>query len=239
MGSILSQIWNRLSSLGRGDMQFKIIIVGMNNAGKTTILYKLALDEVIVTEPTIGSNVEEVQHQNLRLQVWDLGGQENLRAAWDAYYANTHAVIFVIDSADDSQVQTAKAEFLTMLVHQELRDAVLLIFANKADMPTARSTQELTQIYGFDEIQDHDWNIQPCCALTGDGLAEGLDWLSAKLSEKMQKGFKSANDGRGLHVTKMPENDNRANLTDLTIRTSAFMQSERQDSVHGAGVGVV
>ena len=60
MGSILSQLWGRLSRLGRGDVNFKIIIVGMNNAGKTTILYKLALDEVIVTEPTIGSNVEEV-----------------------------------------------------------------------------------------------------------------------------------------------------------------------------------
>ena len=60
MGNILSNIWNRLSRLGRGDMQFKIITVGMNNAGKTTILYKLALDEVIVTEPTIGGNVEEV-----------------------------------------------------------------------------------------------------------------------------------------------------------------------------------
>ena len=70
----MSQLWSRLSRLGRGDMQFKIIIVGMNNAGKTTILYKLALDEVIVTEPTIGSNVEEVSHQNLKLQVWDLGG---------------------------------------------------------------------------------------------------------------------------------------------------------------------
>ena len=74
MGSILSQMWTKLSRLGRGDMQFKIVIVGMNNAGKTTILYKLALNEVIVTEPTIGSNVEEVQHRNLKLQVWDLGG---------------------------------------------------------------------------------------------------------------------------------------------------------------------
>ena len=74
MGSFLSSFWNRLSNLGRGDIQFKIIIVGMNNAGKTTILYKLALDEIIVTEPTIGSNVEEVQHKNLKLQVWDLGG---------------------------------------------------------------------------------------------------------------------------------------------------------------------
>ena len=67
MGNLLSMIWNKLSKLGRGDMQFKIIIVGMNNAGKTTILYKLALDEVIVTQPTIGSNVEEVQHRNLKL----------------------------------------------------------------------------------------------------------------------------------------------------------------------------
>ena len=67
MGNLLSIIWSKLSKLGRGDMQFKIIIVGMNNAGKTTILYKLALDEVIVTQPTIGSNVEEVQHRNLKL----------------------------------------------------------------------------------------------------------------------------------------------------------------------------
>lgn len=74
MGNIMSQIWGRLSRLGSKDMEFKIIIVGMNNAGKTTILYKLALDEVIVTEPTIGSNVEEVHHKNLKLQVWDLGG---------------------------------------------------------------------------------------------------------------------------------------------------------------------
>ena len=84
--------------------------------------------------------------------MWDLGGQENLRAAWDAYYANTHAVIFVIDSADDSQVQSSKAEFLTMLVHNELKDALILIFANKADMPNARDPGELTEIYGFSDI---------------------------------------------------------------------------------------
>ena len=111
-----------------------------------------------------------------------------------------------------------------MLVHNELRDAVLLIFANKADMPTARDPAELTEIYGFNEIQDHEWKLQPCCALTGDGLAEGLDWLSETLSRRMRQGFNNGSaDGRGLHVTKLPENDNRANLTDLTIRTSAFM----------------
>lgn len=102
MGSYLSTLLSKLSKFGKSDQQYKIIIVGMNNAGKTTILYKLALNEVVVTEPTIGSNVEEVAHQNLKLQVWDLGGQENLRAAWDAYYKDTQAVIYVVDSADDS-----------------------------------------------------------------------------------------------------------------------------------------
>ena len=117
-----------------------------------------------------------------------------------------------------------------MLVHNELKDAVILIFANKADMPTARDPDELTEIYGFNEIQDHEWKIQPCCALTGEGLGEGLDWLSDKLSERVKRGFHNPDDGRGLHVTKMPSNDNRANLTDLSIHTSAFMHSERRDS---------
>ena len=65
-----------------------------------------------------------------------------------------------------------------MLLNNELRDAVILIFANKSDMPTARDAGELTEIYGFNDITDHEWHIQQCCALTGEGLAEGLDWLS-------------------------------------------------------------
>ncbi len=83
MGYFLSKLWKKIA---RKDQEFKIIIVGLHNAGKTTILYKLALGEVVVTQPTIGSNVEEVQHKNVKLQVWDLGGQENLRSSWDAYY---------------------------------------------------------------------------------------------------------------------------------------------------------
>ena len=123
---------------------------------------------------------------------------------------------------------------MTMLVHNELKDALILIFANKADMPTARDPGELSEIYGFSEITDHEWKIQPCCALTGEGLAEGLDWLSDKLSERLRKGNlgrkTSGADGRGLHVTKMPLNDNPANLSNLTIRTEMFRNSERKEN---------
>ncbi len=219
MGNLLSNFWNRLSKFSKGEHEFKIIIIGMNNAGKTTILYKLALDEVIVTEATIGSNVEEVQHKNIKLQVWDLGGQENLRSAWDAYYQSTDAIIYVIDSADDSQIQDSRAEFVNMLNHNELRDAVVLIFANKADMPTARSVEELNDTFGFDSVTTHEVKIQPCCALTGEGLDTGLDWLSSVLSERLKQGFQSKKQ-TGFNVTNMPENSNRANLNDLTIRTT-------------------
>ena len=109
-----------------------------------------------------------------------------------------------------------------MIMHQELRDAVLLIFANKADMPNSREAEELAEMYGLDEIQQqtgHELNILPCCALTGDGLSEGLDWLADRLAAKMKRG-KTNGDARGLHVTKMPENENRADLSALTIRTS-------------------
>lgn len=103
----------------------------------------------MVTQPTIGSNVEEVHHNNLRMQVWDLGGQESLRHTWDAYYQNTSAVIYVIDSADDSNIKASKQEFFSMLLHNDLRDASILIFANKADLPTARDVGEITELYSL------------------------------------------------------------------------------------------
>lgn len=164
--------------MGNKDAPIKVVVVGMANSGKTTILYKLSLGEVVITQPTIGSNIEEVEHSNIKLQVWDLGGQENLRSHWDAYYQNTHAVIFVVDSADDSQMMTSKAEFFNLLVNNDLSDCSILIFANKQDLPMAKNQAELTDAYSLHEIQNHNWKIQGCCALTGEGLDEGLDWLT-------------------------------------------------------------
>ena len=103
--------------------------------------------------------MEEVSHNNLKMQVWDLGGQETLRSSWDAYYQNTNAVIYVIDAADDSMAKASKTEFFSMLVHNELRDASILIFANKADLPTARDAGEITELYSLHMVQDHDWKI--------------------------------------------------------------------------------
>ena len=219
MGYYLSKMWKRL--INKGERDFKIIIVGLHNAGKTTILYKLALNEVVVTQPTIGSNVEEVTHQNVKLQVWDLGGQESLRAAWDAYYENAEAVIYVVDAAEsDSQnLLLSKMEFFNLLYHNDLKDAVVLVLANKIDLPTARDAGGISDLFGLHEIKDHDWHVQGCCAITGEGLDKGLDWLTSKLN---QKSSAKLQDGTLKKVTKLPDHDMKPKLTDLTIRENTM-----------------
>ncbi|XP_037348245.1 putative ADP-ribosylation factor-like protein 5C isoform X2 [Talpa occidentalis] len=154
--------------------EHKVIIVGLDNAGKTTILYQLLMNEVVHTNPTIGSNVEEIVLQKTHFLMWDLGGQETLRSAWTAYYSNTEFIILVIDSTDRERLLTTREELYKMLSHEALRDASVLIFANKQDMKDSMTTVEISQFLTLSNIKDHPWHIQGCCALTGEGLVAAL-----------------------------------------------------------------
>ncbi|CAO3664138.1 unnamed protein product [Rhizopus microsporus] len=107
MGIVFSNLWSRLFS----KAPVKIIIVGLDNAGKTTILYKLLMNQVVTTTPTIGSNVEEVEYKNLKFLMWDIGGQESLRSTWKTYYIDTKAVIMVIDSTDLNRLHLANKNY--------------------------------------------------------------------------------------------------------------------------------
>merc|ERR1719495_1966074 len=116
-------MWRGL--FGGDDTKCKIVIVGLNNAGKTTILYKLHLGQVVLTQPTIGSNVEEVKHSNITFQVWDLGGQETLRASWSTYFEETDAIVFVVDSNDQENMILAKMELFNVVLHAALQHVCL------------------------------------------------------------------------------------------------------------------
>eukprot|EP00003_Mantamonas_plastica_P010714 TRINITY_DN2018_c0_g1_i3.p1 TRINITY_DN2018_c0_g1~~TRINITY_DN2018_c0_g1_i3.p1 ORF type:complete len:208 (-),score=23.51 TRINITY_DN2018_c0_g1_i3:70-693(-) len=153
-----------------------------NDIGKTTTLYKLLLGEVVLTKPTIGSNVEEIVHENIRFQMWDIGGQASLRKSWDTYYSGAKAIILVIDSTDQEYISVAKTELDAMLDHEDLRNSVLLVFANKQDLKDSMEPADISEHLDLDSIKDHDWHIQGCCALTGEGLTEGLDWISSKVN---------------------------------------------------------
>lgn len=157
--------------------EHKVIIVGLDNAGKTTILYQFLMNEVVQTSPTIGSNVEEIIWKNVRFIMWDIGGQESLRNTWNSYYTNTKFVILVIDSTDRERLTISKEELHKMLACEDLKKAALLVFANKQDVRGAMTAAEISQQLGLTRIKDHGWHIQACCALTGQGLYQGLQWL--------------------------------------------------------------
>lgn len=166
-----------------GKKEMRILMLGLDAAGKTTILYKLKLGEVVSSVPTIGFNVETVEYKNIKFTVWDVGGQDKIRLLWRHYYQNTQGLIFVVDSSDKDRIDVAREELMRMLGEEELRDAVVLVFANKQDMGVM-SVPEITEKLGLHTLRGREWYIQGTCALTGDGLYDGLDWLSKTVSKK-------------------------------------------------------
>jgi len=187
MGHAIGKLWKHIAC---GAKPSRILMVGLDGAGKTTILYKLKIGEIVTTIPTIGFNVENVEYKNLKFAVWDVGGQQSIRQLWKHYYSNTDAIIFVIDSNDTKRLQgneyTAKEELHRLMSESELSNVVLLVFANKQDLPNAIQPQELTDILELESIQQPH-HIVSAVARTGDGLFDGLDWLSSQFNKKKKR----------------------------------------------------
>jgi small GTP-binding protein len=167
-----------------GKQQLRILMVGLDAAGKTTILYKMKLGEVVTTIPTIGFNVETVEYKKISFTVWDVGGQDKIRPLWRHYYHNTNGLIFVVDSNDRDRIEEARDELQRMLGEHEMRQAVLLVFANKQDLPNALPPSSMSEELKLNGLRSRQWFIQPACGTTGDGLYEGLEWLSRALASK-------------------------------------------------------
>eukprot|EP00455_Lapot_gusevi_P011381 TRINITY_DN1523_c0_g3_i1.p1 TRINITY_DN1523_c0_g3~~TRINITY_DN1523_c0_g3_i1.p1 ORF type:complete len:195 (+),score=38.70 TRINITY_DN1523_c0_g3_i1:93-677(+) len=185
MGASLSRLWDSLW----GKLEARILLVGLDAAGKTTILYKLKLGELLTTVPTIGFNVETVDYKRVSFTMWDVGGQDKIRPLWRHYYQGCDAIIFVIDSADRERIDetceyqhSAKEELHHMLASSELQNAAVLVLANKQDLPRAMSVSEVTERLALPSLSrglaPRPWHVQACCAVTGEGIYQGLDWLS-------------------------------------------------------------
>merc|ERR1712187_253513 len=180
MGLTLSSVFGRLF----GKKQMRILMVGLDAAGKTTILYKLKFGEIVTTIPTIGFNVETVEYKNIQFTVWDVGGQDKIRPLWRHYFQNTQGIIFVVDSNDRDRVVEAREELQRMLNEDELRDALLLVFANKQDLPNAMNAAEITDKLGLHSLRQRQWFIQATCSTSVDGVYVGLEWLSTNLKRR-------------------------------------------------------
>lgn len=177
MGGLLSYFRGLL-----GSREMRILILGLDGAGKTTILYRLQVGEVVTTIPTIGFNVEQVTYKNLKFQVWDLGGQTSIRPYWRCYFSNTDAIIYVVDSADRDRIGISKEELVSMLEEEELKKAILVVLANKQDLDEAMSVSEIHSALGLDALKSRTFQIFKTSALKGNGLDEAMEWLSNALT---------------------------------------------------------
>ena len=179
MGFAISKLFDRLF----GKKEMRILMLGLDAAGKTTILYKLKLGEVVSSVPTIGFNVETVEYKNIKFTAWDVGGADKIRCLWKKCTHNTQGLIFVVDISDKERVDIAREEMQKMLEEEELKDSILLVLANKQDIGVM-SVPEITERLGLHSLKGRVWFIQGTCALNGDGLYDGLDWLTKTVSNK-------------------------------------------------------
>ena len=180
MGSFFSGLMGKL--IGKRDV--RMLMVGLDAAGKTTILYQLKMNETVKTIPTIGFNVETLDYKGLNFTVWDVGGQDKIRVLWKHYYQNTDGLIFVVDSNDKDRVDDAAEELKKMLAEEELKYCVLLVMANKQDLKDAITPNEVTDKLGLSQLRGRQWLVQGTSATTGQGLKEGLDWMAGVLLKK-------------------------------------------------------
>jgi|ERR1711911_77202 len=165
----------------------RILLLGLDNAGKTTILKQLSSEDITQVTPTQGFNIKSVNTSGFKLNVWDIGGQRRLRPYWANYFENTDVLIFVVDSADSKRLQEAYEEFDDLLNEDRLTRVPTLVYANKQDLETAESSAEVAQALQLHKLKDRAFQIQPCSAKTGEGVRDGLEWALGKIKSTPKK----------------------------------------------------
>jgi len=167
--------------------ELRILMLGLDSAGKTTILYNIKTNDEINTLPTVGFNVETIKYKNILLNLWDVGGQDKIRPLWRHYYTGSQGLIFVLDCADRDRIDEARLELARILENKEMAGAPLLVFANKQDQKYAVKATEVPSLLGLDKMVNRAWFVQPSCAKERKGLDPGLNWLIQNTASKKKK----------------------------------------------------
>ena len=167
------------------NIQARVLMIGLDNAGKTSLRYQMKLGEFVRTCPTLADPMDFLSYNRVDLTLWDVGGQTQARQLWQHYFENTDALIFVVDSQDRARLGEARKELETVLEDERLTGADLLVMSNKTDLPDGVSAEKLGKELGLLERCERRWQIQACSAVTGQGVREGLYWLTKAI--KMSK----------------------------------------------------
>ncbi|XP_074546256.1 ADP-ribosylation factor-like protein 3 isoform X1 [Halichoeres trimaculatus] len=164
------------------EQEVRLLLLGLDNAGKTTLLKQLAAEDISHITPTQGFNIKSVQASGFKLNVWDIGGQRKIRPYWRNYFENTDVLIYVIDSSDKKRFEETSMELSELLEEETLAGVPLLIFANKQDLMTATPASELAESLNLHTIRDRMWQVQACSAITAEGVQDGMTWVCRNIS---------------------------------------------------------
>ncbi|KAF2978758.1 hypothetical protein EK904_012367 [Melospiza melodia maxima] len=158
-----------------------IPMLGLDSAGKSTLLYKLRYKDAFVTMPTIGFNVDMIEAgKDFTLTFWDVGGQKKMRELWGNFLEDAGGLLYVVDSADKRRLEESRREFELILKNESIKNLPVVVLANKQDLPGALNAEEITRKLKMKKYcSDRNWYVQPCCALTGEGLPEALQRVAS------------------------------------------------------------
>ncbi|NXO21994.1 ARL14 protein, partial [Cisticola juncidis] len=153
-----------------------IVMLGLDSAGKSTLLYKFRYKDAFLTMPTIGFNVDMIEAgKDFTLTIWDVGGQKKMRELWSNFLGDTDGLLYVVDSSDKQRLDESRREFELILKNDSIKNVPVVVLANKQDVPGALNAEEITRKFKMKKFcSDRNWYVQPCCAISGEGLAEAL-----------------------------------------------------------------
>lgn len=168
------------------EKEMRILMVGLDNAGKTTIVKKINGEDVSTISPTLGFNIKTMELNGYQLNVWDIGGQKTLRPYWRNYFEQTDGMVWVVDCTDRRRLEDCRHELHKLLREEKLAGASLLVFANKQDVPGALPSSAVEEALGLGAMDgSRHWEVASCSAVSGEGLLAGFGWLVADIGSRI------------------------------------------------------
>uniref|UniRef100_A0A7S3A6C9 ADP-ribosylation factor-like protein 2 n=2 Tax=Rhodosorus marinus TaxID=101924 RepID=A0A7S3A6C9_9RHOD len=185
-----------LRKVRQKEKEMRVLVLGMDNAGKTSIVKRLNGDDVRNVSPTLGFSIISIMFKDYNLNLWDVGGQKTIRTYWKNYFEQTDGIIWVVDCADHNRLESGSEELYKLLDEERLAGASLLVLANKQDLPDALSPKEVEEVLDLkgsaSSVQRH-WRVEGCSALCPgdesvsgrDNLREGVEWLIEDIAARV------------------------------------------------------